>query len=159
PRALQRPRARRQTSADTRWHHAPPVQARSRETVDRLAGAAEELLRERSFEEIGVQDIARRARRPVGPVYARFARQGAPRPFPYPRYHEGLEPLLRARLARVPWARLGFEGTIEAVVELILGMYTERPWLIRALALFARLRPEALPQGLVEQRRRAYEPL
>jgi len=73
--------------------------------------------------------------------------------------NDGLEALLAARLARVAWSRLGFERTVESVVDLILGMYTERRWLIRALALFARTRPEALPQGIVEQRRRVYEPL
>jgi len=155
--SLQHPR--RLAAAAARWRLAPPAQARSRETVDRFAQAAEELLRERPFEEIGVQDIARHAGRPVGSFYARFASKDALLPFLYQRYHDGLEALLAARLARVAWSRLGFERTVESVVDLILGMYTERRWLIRALALFARTRPEALPQGIVEQRRRVYEPL
>jgi len=62
--SLQHPR--RLAAAAARWRLAPPAQARSRETVDRFAQAAEELLRERPFEEIGVQDIARHAGRPGG---------------------------------------------------------------------------------------------
>jgi len=157
PSTLQGPRHR--PAAAARWRCAPPAQARSRETVDRFAQAAEELLRERPFEEIGVQDIARRAGRPVGSFYARFASKEALLPFLYLRYHVGLEPLLAARLARVAWSRIGFERTVEAVVDIVIGMYTERRWLIRALALFARMRPEALPADLVEQRRRVYAPL
>jgi AcrR family transcriptional regulator len=159
PSTIARPRRHRQEAIEARWRLAPPAQARSRETVDRFAQAAEELLRERPFEEIGVQDIARHAGRPVGSFYARFGSKEALLPFLYQRYHEGLEPLLAARLERVSWPRLGFERTVEAVVDIVIGMYSERRWLIRALALFARMRPEALPPDVVARRRRVYEPL
>ena len=158
PTVTNRPRPRRRVSA-SRWRLAPPAQARSRETVDRFALAAEELLRERPFEEIGVQDIVRRAGRPIGSFYARFASKEALLPFLYARYHEGLEALIAAQLARVSWTRLGYARCVAEVVDLILATYLERRWLIRALALFARVRPEALPRDIVERRRRAYEPL
>jgi AcrR family transcriptional regulator len=149
----------RRPAATARWRCAPPIQARSRETVDRFALAAEALLRTRSFEEIGVQDIVRHAGRPIGSFYARFASKEALLPLLYQRYHDGLETLVAARLARVPWTKLDFVRTVEAFVEFVIGIYSERPWLIRALALFARSRPEALPQDLVEQRRAVYEPV
>src|SRR5262245_22519466 len=150
---------RRRAAASPRWRASPAIQARSRETVDLFARAAEELLRDRPFEEIGVQDIVRRAGRPVGSFYARFASKEALLPFLYQRYHEGLEALLDERLAAVAWPRLGFERTVEAVVDLVLALYSERAWLIRALALFARSRPEALPSDIADRRRQAYEPL
>src|SRR5215470_12168701 len=140
PTVTNRPRPRRRVSA-SRWRLAPPAQARSRETVDRFALAAEELLRERPFEEIGVQDIVRRAGRPIGSFYARFASKEALLPFLYARYHEGLEALIAAQLARVSWTRLGYARCVAEVVDLILATYLERRWLIRALALFARMRP------------------
>lgn|SRR5262245_35307146 len=149
----------RRVAPAARWRLAPPTQARSRETVSLFARAAEDLLRERPFEEIGVQDIVRRAGRPIGSFYARFATKEALLPFLYGRYHEGLQALLASRLARVVWPRLGFARTVEELVDLVLALYAERRWLIRALALFARTRPEALPPDIVERRRRVYDPL
>ena len=73
-----------------RWHRVEPLQERSRETADRFAAAAEDLLRDRSFEEISIQDIVRRAGRPTGSFYARFASKEALLPFIYLRYHEDL---------------------------------------------------------------------
>ena len=127
--------------------------------MDRFALAAEALLRTRSFEEIGIQDIVRHAGRPTGSFYARFASKEALLPLLYQRYHDGLEALVAERLARVPWATLDFARTVDAFVEFVIAVYEERPWLIRALALFARARPEALPPDLVERRRTVYEPL
>jgi hypothetical protein len=42
-------------------------------------------------------------------------------------------------------------------VDITLAIYVERLWLIRALALFTRMRPESLPEDLVERRRQAYD--
>src|SRR5689334_13860865 len=154
--APSRPHSSRSRAAG-RWRRSPPSQARSRETVDRFAVAAEALLRTRSFEEIGIQDIVRRAGRPTGSFYARFASKEALLPLLYQRYHDGLGALVADRLARVPWATLDFARTVDAFVELVIAVYEERPWLIRALALFARARPEALPPDLVERRREVYE--
>jgi AcrR family transcriptional regulator len=127
--------------------------------VDRFALAAETLLRTRPFEEIGVQDIVRRAGRPIGSFYARFGSKEALLPLLYRRYHEGLESLVASRLARVPWATLDLRRTAEAFAAFVMALYTERPWLTRALALFARTQPEALPRDLVERRREVYAPL
>jgi len=152
-------RRARSTPVASRWRCAPAVQARSRETVTLFARATEDLLRGRSFEEIGVQDIVRRAGRPIGSFYARFGSKEALLPLLYQRYHDGLGAQIAARLARIPWPKLDFVRTVEAFVGFVIGIYSERPWLIRALALFARSRPEALPPDIVEQRRAVYEPV
>lgn len=146
----------RRAPAATRWRLSPPVQERSRETIDRFAAGAEELLRDRPFERISVQDIATAAGRPIGSFYARFASKEALLPYLYQRYHDGLEALYETRFRRVA-GETKLEDAIESVVDLLLGLYTERRWLIRALALFARTHPEALPPDLVEQRRRVFE--
>jgi AcrR family transcriptional regulator len=127
--------------------------------VTRFALAAEALLRTRPFEEIGVQDIVRRAGRPTGSFYARFASKEALLPLLYQRYHDGLETLVVTRLARVPWAAMDFRRTVDAFAAFVIALYIARPWLTRALALFARTRPEALPRDLVERRRAVYAPL
>ena len=51
---------------------AKPKQARSEDSLRRLLDAAESLLGERSFGEVSIADIARRARSSVGGFYARF---------------------------------------------------------------------------------------
>jgi AcrR family transcriptional regulator len=141
----------------TRWRRSAPIQQRSRETMDRFAEAAEELLRERPFEEISVQEIAAHAERPIGSFYARFASKDALLPFLYERYHEGLEEVFTTRLGRHDWEALDFLCTVEAIVDFLLGIYDERRWLIRALALFARMQPDALPRDFVAQRRRIFD--
>jgi AcrR family transcriptional regulator len=143
--------------AGKRWNWSPPAQQRSRETVDRFAEATEELLRTQPFEKLTVHGIARAAGRPIGSFYARFASKEALLPYLYQRYHDGLEALYAARFRRVDWEGIGFEAAVGEVVDLVCGLYTERRWLIRALALFARMHPEALPEDLVEQRKRVFE--
>src|SRR5262250_2376924 len=152
PTAPNRAPARRRPASATRWRLAPPAQARSRETVDLFAHAAEELLRDRPFEEIGVQDIVARAGRPIGSFYARFASKEALLPFLYERYDQTLDGHLNARLAAVDWAELDLAGASAALVDVLVGIYEDSRWLLRALALFARQSPEALSDALVQRR-------
>jgi AcrR family transcriptional regulator len=125
--------------------------------MDRFAEATESLLRDRPFEQISIQEIARLAERPIGSFYARFGSKDALLPFLYQRYHESLEALFAARLARVDWDALGFDTTIEALVDFLVGVYDERRWLLRALALFARSQPAALPADVVGARSRVFD--
>jgi AcrR family transcriptional regulator len=141
-----------------RWRRAAPAQRRSHETMARFAEAAEELLRDRPFEDISVHDIVRRAGRPIGSFYARFGSKDALVPFLYERYDRSLGEAITTKLARVAWEDLSFHETTAAIVDLVLSMYDERRWLIRALSLFARSKPEALSAELVQRRRVAYEP-
>lgn len=77
-------------------------------------------------------------------------------PHLYQRYNDGLEPLIAARVAAVRWDRLSFQATCAGVVDLFLSLYAERRWLLRELILFARQHPDALPDGLVEQRQATF---
>lgn len=52
--------------------HNPPKQDRSRRTLERIEGAALELIAERGVEATTIHDIVRRARSSVGSFYARF---------------------------------------------------------------------------------------
>jgi AcrR family transcriptional regulator len=125
--------------------------------MERFARAAEDLLAERPFEEISVQDIVQRAERPIGSFYARFKSKDALLPYLYGRYHESLEDVFEQKLARHDWPSLAFVATLEAIVDLLIAAYDERRWLIRALALFTRLRPDALPGDVVPRRVQLYE--
>ena len=150
-------RAVRPRRVAPRFHYTEPAQLRGRETQERFAAAAEELLKERPFEAISVQEIVRHASRPIGSFYARFASKEALLPLLYQRYHVGLEPWVAVRLERHDWGRLDFPTTVSTMVEFIVALYDERRWLIRALALFARSHPDALPTDIVENRRRLFD--
>jgi AcrR family transcriptional regulator len=147
---------RRRPARAAHWTMAVPLQARSRDTVRRFAAAAEALLRDRPFERITIQDIVARAERPIGSFYARFKSKAALLPFLYERYDHTLAQHLESRLGAVAWAELDFSGTVEALVGVLVGIYEERRWLLRALALFARQHPEALSEELVQRRRELY---
>src|SRR5262245_5678259 len=147
---------RRGVTVPPRWWSTPPSQRRGLDTMERFAEAAETLLQARTFEEISIQDIVRRAGRPIGSFYARFGSKEALLPFLYERYHQQLEAWIADRLGRTNWDALGFEACVRGIVDFVLECYAERRGLLRALALFARMRPEALPADLVTRRRRAY---
>src|SRR4026208_1757119 len=55
----------------------PPQQARSPQTAERITAAALELLEKKSFAEMSVTEIARRAGVSVGGFYARFPSKDA----------------------------------------------------------------------------------
>lgn len=50
----------------------PPQQARSEETLQRYLDAAAQLLEKKSWEEVGVAELSRKAKASVGAFYARF---------------------------------------------------------------------------------------
>jgi len=147
------------TLVPVRYRSAPPAQDRSRASMDRFAEAVESLLLTRTFEEISVQQIVRRARRSIGAFYTRFGSKDALLPLLYQRYHDRLEATLRAGLARTNWEALDLPRTIEAVVDYFLETFERERGLLRTLTLFARMRPEALPADIEPQRRRIYESL
>jgi AcrR family transcriptional regulator len=121
----------------------PPRQARSLATFDRLLGAAAELLAERRFEEATVPELVRRAGSSVGAFYARFGSKEA-------LLHELDERLFEAGraswaefLAPWRWAGVPAASIVAHVVASLVDRRRKRRGLLRALALFARSRPES----------------
>lgn len=51
---------------------SPPLQQRSKDTLDAISNATKELLRTRSFTELTIQDIVKEAGSSAGSFYARF---------------------------------------------------------------------------------------
>lgn len=122
----------------------PPLQARSRKTLDRIARAVEDLLANRAFDDISVADIVRTADCSTGSFYARFASKNDVLPYLYARYDAGLRSRVEARLKSVDWERLTLRKTVQLVVDNTVDMYVERRHLLRAVALFARTQPRAV---------------
>jgi AcrR family transcriptional regulator len=119
----------------------PPLQTRSRETLDRICRATEDLLRTRAFDALTVAEIAKKARCPVGSFYARFRSKDDLLPFLYERYDAELKPRMEAEVREVPWQRLSLRETVRLVVDRTVDLYVERKHLLRAVALYARTRP------------------
>ncbi len=122
----------------------PPLQARSRKTLDRIARAVEDLLATRAFDDITVADIVRAADCSTGSFYARFASKDNVLPYLYARYDADLRHRVEARIETVDWERLTFRETVKLVADNTVDMYAERRHLLRAVALFARTQPRAI---------------
>ena len=131
----------------------PPLQDRSRRTLDKIARATEELLATRAFDDISVADICRRARCAVGSFYARFASKDDLLPYLYERYDADLRPRMAARAAAIPLERMSLREVAQAVANETVDLYAERRHLLRAVALFARASPRAIGADMRRARR------
>ncbi|MEM7199791.1 MAG: helix-turn-helix domain-containing protein [Planctomycetota bacterium] len=119
-----------------------PKQARSQRTLEQILDAAEQLLEGRTFESISVAELVREAGTSVGAFYTRFRDKDALLPALYERYDRWVAGrAARTRAAR-PWASLDFDATAAWVAGEIITLFRHRRYLLRAMTLFARLRPE-----------------
>lgn len=120
----------------------PPRQRRSRETLDRIVHATAELLDERTFDELTVDEIVERSGSSKGAFYNRFVDK---------------ESLLRhlrdehfgSRLAvwsdyldPRAWEDRPLREFVDELVARVIGIYRTRTGLMRAFVLHARLHPD-----------------
>lgn len=110
-----------------------------------MVAAAERLLRDRPFEDVAVADICRLASVTTGAFYARFASKDALMPLLYERYESWLLSAALPRFDDVDWKRLSPQGAARRITRIVVDLVQERPWLLRAVTLFARARPRELP--------------
>lgn len=121
----------------------PAMQSRSRQTRDKLVAALEHLLRQRSFEDISIADLAAEAGLSVGTVYRRFENRDALIPVIFELYAARV-----AQQAESPSGRLelepgdGLRTALRKMVSLGWGFLTAEAHLVRAAHLHARLRPD-----------------
>jgi AcrR family transcriptional regulator len=114
-----------------------PQQARSRETLDRFFKAIEELLADRTFDELTIADIASRANRTVGSFYARFPDKDAALRSLHAGYLEHDLPYLAEVLDPARWVGQSLESVLRATTTLFVQAYRDprpsfRPVIIRA---------------------------
>jgi AcrR family transcriptional regulator len=128
--------------------HAPalrePLQARSRETLERFLAAAEALLADKTFEEISVADVARKARSSIGAFYTRFANKEALLPILYERYNRAVGETLFARSGARAAAPATLRKAVERLVATVIREYRARRGLFRAMGLYTRSHPDAI---------------
>ena len=97
----------------------PPLQDRSRRTVDRLLEALEALLQEREAVDITVDDITERAHVSVGAFYKRFSSKQDLLPLLLSRLQESSRVYLQETLQAEQWKGRGLADRIDALIELI----------------------------------------
>jgi AcrR family transcriptional regulator len=130
---------------------SPPLQARSRETYDRILDALEELLQVKRFEEITVRELVGRSGTSTGSFYARFPTKETLLPALYDRY----DAKLHAAVARSERKAKGtLEETVRDIIDRSVTRMRDRRWLMRAVALHARQHPELIT-GATRARRNA----
>ncbi len=136
--------------------HRPPRQKRSRQTLSRLLGAAEELLRDRPFDQLPIASLLDRAGISVGSFYARFESKEALLPFLRTRYLERAQPIADRVLAPERWAGKDLEQRARLLCRYVVTLYRRNRGLLRVLWLEGRTRPETLSAAAAEHRTKLY---
>lgn len=138
----------------------PALQARSKQTRDRIVAALDRLLKSRPFEQVSVAEIAAEAAVSVGAVYQRFENKDALIPVLFELYRQRLDEEA-ARQASTPPPE-GLRATLKAAMGQAWSMMERHGHLMRAAHLHARLRPDLVGpewEPLIEASRRSIEAL
>lgn len=132
----------------------PPVQDRSRRTLDALVTATERLLETKAFAEISIQEIVAGAACTSGSFYRRFASKEDLLPFLFEKYDQQHSEHLAALAESGAWAAMSLEELIDGFIAETITAYAGRPNLMRELMFFVRRSPERVPQAAADRRDR-----
>ena len=114
-----------------------PRQARSQETMLRFLEATEELLAERSFDELSVTDIVERAGRTVGSFYARFEDKYAVLHILVDRIDEEIRVVVGDFAAPDRWKGKSLAEVVRGIVELAVQWYRTTGSVFQAATAYA----------------------
>ncbi|MEM7199405.1 MAG: helix-turn-helix domain-containing protein [Planctomycetota bacterium] len=120
-----------------------PQQDRSRRTRDKILAATEALLRQKTFEQVTVSAIVRRAGATVGSFYNLFDDKDALLPHLYQRHAAAMEAAVAALEQRVAARRRGLVPVVRDVVAAIVALHQQQHGLLRALVLRGQTQPQA----------------
>jgi AcrR family transcriptional regulator len=115
----------------------PPQQARSHLTLSRILDASEALLAEKSWEDAGVAEIARRAGSSVGAFYSRFRDKDALLAALHQRFIEEAFATSVAALEESRWTGASICEIVRELVAFQVRVYDQRRDLLRAFILRA----------------------
>lgn len=119
----------------------PPRQARSRDTLRRIVAATRELLEQKTFDEISIADITRRANSSVGSFYARFPDKAALLDHLDELYARSVIDQAEGLADPACFADAPLEERVRALVSFLIQLHSAQPGLLRTLILEARRRP------------------
>ncbi len=107
------------------WMRAPQ-QARSQATLDRLVDAAESLLDEDTFDQLGVQAICKRANSSVGAFYTRFSDKAALLHVLHERICSEAKQTAGVALDPERWRGVPLAQVIDLMVRFVVAEYRDR---------------------------------
>ena len=116
----------------------PPLQNRSRETLERILEAATALLETQVWDDIAISAIALRARSSVGSFYARFPDKHALLDHLDERYAAELTDLLEAHVVEATAGEWSLEERARHLLQVLITYHRARRGLLRTLVLTAR---------------------
>jgi len=134
---------------------SPPLQARSRDKLERVLLAAEELLDEALFEQLSMSAIAERAGVSVGTIYTRFRAKDDLLPALFERH----QTVVRARIApffEALRAERSLRARVERAVAFAVDYHRRHRGLLRALTMYVRANADAIPAQAWKERAGQY---
>ncbi len=136
-----------------------PSQERSLQTHNALLDAAEKLLKERPWEEISTVAIMVEAGLSNGAIYGRFKSKDNLLVALYERHDKHLkERFKRQQKKRVRSEKNEtIEQFLEREIDQLVGVMYENRWLLRAMGLLSRQKPEVVSQNTRGERRDMFE--
>ena len=110
----------------------PPEQARSRETMDKILTAMEQLLAEKTFDQITIQEVALRSDTGISSIYARFRNKQTLVIGLHARLREQVIECLEEMTSPERWANSSTDEIIASVVPQCVKFYRKHAPLMRA---------------------------
>lgn len=120
---------------------SPPLQTRSRKTLERLVRTCERLLRRKRFDEISVAELARAGGSSVGAFYGRFRDKEALLDLLDARAEEEVSKKWDDYLSPRRWEGAGVEDIVRSFVERSVRAHRSRKGVLRAVSSKLRDRP------------------
>jgi AcrR family transcriptional regulator len=135
--------------------YRPPRQKRSLESLERLLEAAEEQIRAEGLEALTIGGVVAQAGLSVGAFYARFPDKAALLHAVQDRFHNRLEPIIRAEMATGAGGCATLAEAVEAAIEVLIRNVTGERELSRAFMMMSVFDPVLRARGeLVNRERR-----
>ncbi len=125
----------------------PAYQKRSRIAREKIVTALDSALRERPFDQVTVADIAQRAGVAVGTVYRRFENKDALIPVVMEIYEHRLEEWAAGEGAVQIDEDDDLRSALQKMMRQAWRLLTREAHLLRAVHLYARLKPELIPES------------
>ncbi len=127
--------------------YKPPRQRRSRESLERILDAAEELIRERGFDAMTIAEVVERSKSSVGSIYARFPNKLGLLRAVHSRYLARVQDEVFAALDRADAESEGLEDLVERVVRVVASHLLSEQQLFRAFIVEAVFDSKVRAQG------------
>ena len=125
--------------------------------MERILVVTETLLLSQPFEDLSIHQIVRAADTSVGAFYTRFRDKQALLPSLYSRYDEALTLRMAELEAQGAWKGRPLPEIVTMLVEHLVRFFSERLYLMRALALYARTHPHEIDAETRQRRQTQHQ--